>query len=203
MIPVIIADDHPIFRQGMSRLLSDDSRFRLLGEAGNGREALELIRTLQPRVAVLDLSMPRPDGLEVVSIIGAAHCATRCIILSMRDDIDTVRRALAVGASGYMVKEAAFEEIADAIIKVAAGKLYLGQFQDHPQLLSRPCEGQLTNREVEVLRFVARGLTSRQAAEELHISPRTVETHRQNIMEKLNIRTAVALAGYAREHGLM
>jgi len=203
VITIIIADDHKIFRQGMARLLADDDRFQLAGEACNGREAVELIRELQPDVAVLDLSMPRPDGLEVVSNVREAHSATRCIILTMKEDIDTVRRALDVGASGYVLKEAAYEEIADAIIKVAAGKLYLGRFQDHPQLFIRPCDGQLTNREIEVLRLVVRGLTSRQIAEELSISHRTVETHRRNIMDKLNIRTATALAGYAREQGIM
>ncbi len=203
MITIIIADDHKIFRQGMARLLADDDRFQLVGEACNGREALELIRELHPRVAVLDLSMPRPDGLEVVAKVRADHSATRCIILTMKEDIDTVRRALDAGASGYVLKEAAYEEIAEAIIKVNAGKLYLGEFQDHPRLFARPCNGQLTNREVEVLRLVVRGLTSRQIAGELKISHRTVETHRRNIMDKLNIHTATALTGYAREQGIM
>ncbi|MDD5286578.1 MAG: response regulator transcription factor [Desulfuromonadaceae bacterium] len=203
MITIIIADDHKIFRQGMARLLADDDRFNLLGEASNGREALELIQELKPQVAVLDLSMPRPDGLEVVSKVCAARRATRCIILTMKEEIDAVRRALDAGASGYVLKEAAYEEIADAIIKVAAGKLYLGRFQDHPELFNRPCNEQLTKREVEVLRFVVRGLSSRQIAEELCISPRTVETHRRNIMCKLNIRTATALVGCAREQGFV
>ena len=203
MITVIIADDHPVFRQGMARLLADDDRFRLLGEGSNGSEAIHLVLEQKPQVAVLDLSMPRPDGLEVVSKLKAAHSAARFIILTMKESIDTVRLALSVGASGYVLKEAAYEEIADAIIKVAAGKLYLGRFQDHPQLFAYPCEGQLTNRELQVLRCVARGLTSKQIAEELRISSRTVETHRQNIMEKLNIRNATALVGYAREQGLM
>jgi len=202
MTTIIIADDHKVFRQGMARLLADDDRFQLVGEASNGREALELIAQLRPQVAVLDLSMPRPDGLEVVAKVRAEQYATRCIILTMREDIDTVRRALDAGVSGYVLKEAAYEEIADAISKVADGKLYLGAYQDHPQLFIRPCDGQLTNREVEVLRFVARGLTSRQIAEELSISHRTVETHRQNIMEKLKIRTATALVTYALEQGL-
>ncbi|MBV5319924.1 MAG: response regulator transcription factor [Chlorobium phaeobacteroides] len=203
MITIIIADDHKIFRQGLSRLLADDDRFKLLGEASNGKEALNLIWKEKPQVAVLDLSMPRPDGLEVVSNIRAAHSNTRCIILTMKDDVETVRRALESGVYGYVLKEAAYEEIAEAIVKVADNKLYLGRFQDNPNLYASCCEGQLTNREVEVLRCVVRGLTSRQIASELFISHRTVETHRQHIMEKLNIRTATGLAGYAREHGLI
>lgn len=203
MISIIIADDHKIFRQGMARLLEDDDRLRLLGEASNGREALELIQSLKPQVAVLDLSMPRPDGLEVVAMVRAAGHDTRCIILTMKESIDTVRRALDAGVSGYVLKEAAYEEIADAIIQVAEGKLYLGRFQDHPQLASPSSSAQLSNREREVLRSVAQGLTSRQIAEKLFISHRTVETHRRNIMEKLKLHTATALAAYAREQDLL
>lgn len=202
MTTVIIADDHQIFRQGMARLLADDNRFQLLGEASNGREALTLIETLQPDVAVLDLGMPRPDGIEVVLNVRAGKSATRCIILTMREDIDVVRRAFDAGACGYVLKKAAYEEISDAIVRVADGKLYLGAFQEHPQLFVRPGKGLLTDREVDILRLVARGLTSRKIAEELSINHRTVETHRQNIMAKLGIHSATALAGYAREQGL-
>ena len=203
MISIIIADDHKMFRQGLARLLADDDRLQLVGEASNGKEALELIRTLRPQVAVLDLSMPRLDGIEVALKVRADHSATRCIILTMNNDIEAVRRALDSGASGYVLKEAAYEEIAGAIIKVAAGKLHLGGFQDDPHLFDRVGSGQLTKREREVLRFVARGLTSRHIAEELGISHRTVETHRQNIMEKLDLHTPVALIKYAAAQGLL
>jgi DNA-binding NarL/FixJ family response regulator len=202
MITIIIADDHQVFRQGLRRLLTDDDRFRLLGEAKDGREALALIEELQPDVAVLDLAMPRPDGIEVVAQVNAGKSATRCIILTMKEEIYAIRRALAAGARGYLLKEAAFEEIAEAIVKVAGDKLYLGALQDNPELFSTEATERLTDREVEILHHVALGLTSRQIAEKLCISPRTVETHRQNIMEKLNLRTATALADYARKKGL-
>jgi DNA-binding NarL/FixJ family response regulator len=129
--------------------------------------------------------------------------ATRCIILTMREDVDAVRRALVAGACGYVLKEAVYEEIANAIVKVAAGKLYLGAFQEHPHLFDSSSAGTLTEREFEVLRGVARGLPSKLIADELTISRRTVETHRQNIMKKLNLRTAAALAAYAREQGVV
>ena len=116
MISIIIADDHKMFRQGLARLLADDDRLQLVGEASNGKEALELIRTLRPQVAVLDLSMPRLDGIEVALKVRADHSATRCIILTMNNDIEAVRRALDSGASGYVLMEAAYEDIAGAFI---------------------------------------------------------------------------------------
>ena len=203
MITVIIADDHPIFRQGLARLLGDDSRFQLVGEASNGREALALIKELKPDVAVLDLNMPRPDGIEVISEVHTAESETGCIILTMREDIDAVRRAIDAGASGYVLKEAVYEEIAKAILRVAEGKLYLGAFREHPNLFNSPCAGTLTEREIEVLRLVGQGMSSKQIAEKIKVSSRTVETHRQNIMKKCGFRTAIALAGYAREQGLV
>ena len=202
MIRIIIADDHQIFRQGMKRLLNDDGRFQLLGEARNGSEALTLIEELKPDVAVLDLAMPRPDGIEVIRQVAAGKYATKCIILTMKEELYAVKRALAAGARGYLLKEAAYEEIAEAIVEVAAGKLYFGALQDSLQLFTLNGNRNLSAREEEILHYVGRGLTSRQIAEELFISPRTVETHRQNIMEKLGLRSATALANHAREQWL-
>jgi DNA-binding NarL/FixJ family response regulator len=203
MITIIIADDHQVFRQGLKRLLADDDRFQLLGEARDGRGALELIDTLQPDVAVLDLAMPRPDGIDVTVRVSAGRSRTRCIILTMKEEISLVRRALAAGARGYLLKESAFEEVAEAIVKVAAGKLYLGALQESPELFAENRNRELTDREIEILRHVARGLTSKQIAAELCISPRTVETHRQNVMEKLNVNTSAALINVARGQGLI
>lgn len=203
MITIIIADDHTVFRQGMKLLLSSDERFQLIGEAKNGREALELIRELSPEVAVLDFSMPRPDGIEVITQALALRSSTRCIILSMKDDLQTVRRSLDAGARGYLLKEAAFAEIADAIVRVAAGKIYLGAFQESLDISTPKTGCKLTNREEEILRQVALGLTSRQIADNICLSHRTVETHRFNIMEKLDIHTSAGLTLYAREKGLV
>ncbi len=187
----------------MKLLLSSDERFQLIGEAKNGREALELIRELSPEVAVLDFSMPRPDGIEVITQALALRSSTRCIILSMKDDLQTVRRSLDAGARGYLLKEAAFAEIADAIVRVAAGKIYLGAFQESLDISTPKTGCKLTNREEEILRQVALGLTSRQIADNICLSHRTVETHRFNIMEKLDIHTSAGLTLYAREKGLV
>lgn len=203
MITIVIADDHQMFRQGLKLLLEGDSRFRLLGEAASGSEALRIIRELSPDVALLDLAMPRPDGIEVAAALSGDNSATKCLILTMKEEMVSIRRALNAGARGYMLKESAFDRLAEAIVEVACGNLYLGDLQDNPQLFSSKAEEALTSREKAILQQVARGLTSRQIAAELCISPRTVETHRQKIMEKLGIRTAVALVGYAREQGLV
>lgn len=203
MITIVIADDHKVFRQGLKRLLADDDRFRLLGEGGDGSEALALIERFSPDVAVLDLSMPRPDGIEIAASLAVAGSGTKCIILTMKEEIQAVRRALAAGVRGYLLKEAAYEEIAEAIVRVAAGKVYLGGLQDDPLLFTVADDRLLTAREEEILRQVARGLTSRQIGDELCISYRTVETHRRNMMEKLGIRTTAALVNYAREQGLV
>lgn len=202
MIKIIIADDHSIFRDGLKRLLSDDDRFQLLGEGRNGTEALALIAELRPDVAILDLSMPRPDGIEVVEQVAASGSATRCLILTMKEEIPIVRRALSAGARGYVLKEAAFDELAEALMAVAAGRLYLGPLQDHPQLFTSNATS-LTRREREVLCQVARGQSSRQIAKILGVSTRTIETHRQNIMDKLGLRSATALVNYAREQGML
>jgi DNA-binding NarL/FixJ family response regulator len=202
MITIIIADDHTVFRQGLKRLLADDERFLLQGEGGSGSEALELIQRYSPDVAILDLAMPRPDGIEIAAALAGVRARTKCIILTMKDELYAVRRALDAGARGYLLKEAAYEEIAAAIVRVAAGQVYLGAYQDAPQLYADFGKGLLSKREEEILRQVARGLTSAQIGDELCISPRTVETHRRNIMEKLGIRTATALVNYAREQGL-
>lgn len=201
MITVVIADDHQMFRQGLKLLLGSDSRFKLLGEAGNGSDALRLISELTPDVALLDLAMPRPDGCEVAA--AAAGSGTKCLILTMREDLSSIRRALKAGARGYLLKEFAFERLAEAILEVASGLLYFGELKDNPLLFSAGADEALSSREKDILRQVARGLTSRQIGDELCISTRTVETHRQNIMVKLGLRSAAALAVYAREQGLV
>lgn len=201
MIRIVLADDHRIFREGLKRLLADNTEFVLAGEAANGIEAVQLIKEQRPDVAILDLSMPGLSGIEVIEQVLAAGVPTRCILLTMNDEIGTVRRALRAGVRSYILKESAYDQLAQAIATVAAGRMYLGDWQGDPRLFS-PAESHLTQREQEVLGAVIRGESSRQIAEALGLSVRTVETHRQNIMNKLGVRTAVALANYAREHGL-
>lgn len=196
MIRVILADDHRIFRQGLAGLLSNEADIELLGEAGSGVEALRLIRELHPDVAVLDLSMPRPDGIEIARLLQAEGNATACLILTMHDEAATMRRAMDAGARGYLVKDGAFEELAVAVRHLAAGRAYFNA-AIAPDVSAPALDIPLTARELEVLRLVAQGLSSKVIADRLALSQRTVENHRQSIMKKLNIHNAATLASYA------
>ena len=196
MIRVIIADDHRIFRQGLAGLLADDPDIELLGEAGNGVEALRLIRELRPDVAVLDVSMPRPDGIEIARQIIDEGYTTACLILTMHDDAVTMRRAMDAGAQGYLVKDGAFEELSVAVRHVSCGRAYFNAAMAQDSV-SPTRTIVLTVREQEVLNLVAQGCSSKSIADQLGLSLRTVENHRQNIMKKLNIHSAPALAVYA------
>lgn len=202
MIRVIIADDHRIFRQGLAGLIAEEQDMELVGEAGNGTDALRLIHELQPDVAVLDLSMPRPDGIEVARQLNAEQIASACLILTMHDSTVTMHRAMDAGARGYLVKDGAYEEFVAAVRQVASGRAYFNAS------ITAECgaAGQnpfLTRREQEVLRLTAQGLSSKTIADQLEISPRTVENHRQNIMKKLQIHNATSLVNYAVKQQLL
>lgn len=199
MIRVILADDHRIFRQGLAALLANEADIELLGEAGNGAEALRLIRELCPDVAVLDLSMPRPDGIEIARLLQAEGNATACLILTMHDEAATMRRAMEAGARGYLVKDGAFEELAAAVRQLSSGRAYFNA-AIAPDSTAPARDVPLTGREQEVLRLVARGLSSKAIADQLALSQRTVENHRQSIMKKLNIHNAPTLVNYAARH---
>ena len=202
MIRVIIADDHRMFRQGLTSLLAEEHDIELLGEADRGEDALRLIRELQPDVAVLDISMPRPDGIEIARQLHAAGAHTACLILTMYDDASTVRLAMEAGARGYLVKNGAFEEFILAIRLLAAGRIYFNTSVG-PDLTPVPQGSPLTAREQNILGLVAQGLSSKTIAEQLGLSQRTVENHRQNIMNKLKIRSATALVSYAARQRLL
>jgi len=202
VIRIVLADDHRIFREGLKRLLADNAGISLVGEADDGVEALRLITELRPDIAILDLSMPGLTGIEVIEQVVAAKLTTRCILLTMNYEISTVRHALRAGARSYVLKECAYDQLVAAIVAVNDGQLFLGTFEGDPRLFREP-EKTLTKREQEILRAVVRGENSRSIAATFCLSVRTVEAHRQNIMNKLGVRTAVALANYAREHNLL
>jgi DNA-binding NarL/FixJ family response regulator len=209
-ISVLIADDHPIFRQGLRRVLEGDPGVRVAAEAGDGEEALSLLRSLAPHVAVLDVDMPRLDGLAVARTVRAEKLATGLIVLSLHKDEDMVQEALNVGVRGYVVKDSAVAEIGLAVRAVAAGQRYFSPaVASH--LVHWAAEGsalredrtglaQLTPAERRILRAVAEGKTSREISEALFVSPRTVENHRANICQKLDLKGSHALLKFALEH---
>ena len=209
---VVIADDHTVVRQGIRGVLEEVEGLEVVGEAGDGDEALRLVTELDPDVVVLDVNMPGRTGLEVASELREAANPCRILILSMHDDPEYVLQAVRSGADGYVLKDVAPADLRDAVKAVHEGREYftarvtqqlsvaLRKEIEAEQLRSRI--DSLTRREREVLLHVARGLTNREIGDLLEISPRTVETHRERVMGKLRIRTVAGLTRFVVEHGL-
>ena len=209
-IRVLVADDHAIVRTGIRHVLESEAGFTVVGEASNGAEAIELARSLQPDVAVLDISMPGATGLQVTQELRRLAPDTRVLILSMHDNTEYVLESVRAGAHGYILKDTAATELRGAIHAVRGGESYFsppiarrltavvrGTVEEEDLL------GQLTGRERQVLVGVAQGRTNREIALELGISHRTVETHRESLMRKLGIRTVAGLTRVALEAGLI
>jgi DNA-binding NarL/FixJ family response regulator len=209
-VTVLIADDHPLFRTGLRTALSLLPGVELLGEAADGAEALRQIRNLKPDVLILDLGMPKMDGLEVLRRLRLGQVKIKVLVLTARDDRPYLRAVVRAGARGYLLKDASSRELASALRAVAAGRTYFSRLAAQ-RLLDDIVETQetgttsarLTSREFEVLSLIASGLKNRQAATKLGIGVRTVESHRETIMQKLGLRGAAALARYALENGLL
>lgn len=211
-IRILIVDDHRILRAGLKTLFSSDPNLEVIGEAANGEEAVMMSQEMRPNVILMDIAMPGLDALEATRQLVESLPDTRVLILTMHEDSSLVQAYLNAGASGYIIKRAAESELIDAIYAVWRGMIYV-----HPSLmrsLVKPTQNKatppsldevepLTAREKEVLHLAARGYTNRQIANQLNISVRTVETHRANLMEKLNLHSRIDLARYAEEHGLL
>lgn len=207
MIRVIVADDHVIFRQGLLNLLQSSKNIGVAGEAGAGPETINLVTREKPDIAILDISMPGFDGFEILERIQSMGTGTKVIFLTMHKDALTAKRALQSGASGYVLKDNAFEDLLYAINTVSVGGTFIS-----PSVLESVIKAPLyedkesrvlTLREREVLKLIATGLKNRQIAHELFISIKTVETHRTNIMQKLDIHTTALLVQYAIKIGLL
>jgi DNA-binding NarL/FixJ family response regulator len=207
MIRVIIADDHVIFRQGLLNLLQAAKHIAVAGEAGAGPETINLVTREKPDIAILDISMPGFDGFEILQRIQSQGIKTKVIFLTMYKDTLTAKKALQSGASGYVLKDNAFEDLLYAISTVSAGGTFISPSVSK-SILKAPANEEkepqiLTLRECEVLRLISSGLTNKQIAEKLFISVKTVETHRTNIMQKLDIHTIADLVRYAIKVGLI
>jgi DNA-binding NarL/FixJ family response regulator len=205
-ITVIVADDHGIFRQGLSELLRSKEGIAFAGEASNGNDALRLILDKKPDIAVLDVSMPELSGIEIAKELKRRKISTKVIILTMHKDPLTAERAVKAGAGGYILKDNTFEELLYAIKVVCAGGSFIspslaGHFMNH-MYGSKKKKDILTEREKEVLALIAKGRTNKQIAEKLFISIKTVETHRLRIMKKLSIHKVADLVRYAIKSGL-
>ncbi|MGC9317773.1 MAG: response regulator [Armatimonadota bacterium] len=211
-ISVILVDDHRVMRQGLRNLINQEPDMEVIAEAENGREAVSLVQELRPQVVVMDVAMPDLNGIEACRMINDDVPTTRVLALSMHADKHYAAGMLGAGAAGYLLKDCAFEELADAIRRVHNGRTYLSPeitgvvIKDYVERLSEPDDDRvfsvLTDREREVLQLVAEGNTTKQIAEMLHVSVKTIESHRQNIMDKLEIRSVAELTKYAIREGL-
>jgi DNA-binding NarL/FixJ family response regulator len=210
-IRLVLADDHLVVREGLRALLEAEPDFEVVGQTGNGSEVAALVDDVQPDVLVLDLMMPGIGGLDVIREITRRRPGTRIVVLSMHANEAYVLEALSHGAGAYVLKQSEAGELVRALREVAAGRRYLS-----PPLSDRALEAYLrqsesgvperatlTPREREVLQLVAEGHTSPEIAERLFISPRTVETHRSNLMRKLGLRTPADVVRYAVRHGVL
>lgn len=214
-ITVLLAEDHLIVREGLRALLSLEKDIRVVGEAGTGREAVELTRRLSPAVVVMDIAMPLLNGLEATRQILRAIPATRVLILSAHSDDAYVQRVIALGGAGYLIKQSSGNVLAKAIREVVKGHAFfspsiarrLTYHQDKAKacgdLAPGPDAARLSPREMEVLQLIAEGKANKESADVLHISIKTVEKHRQKVMEKLNIHDTASLTRYAISAGVI
>lgn len=209
-IRILIADDHPIFREGLKKIIVRDARLKIVGEAEDGEAAIALLREVAADVAVLDMDMPGQDGFAVVRHIRAAKLNVKVIFLTMHDDEQLFHSALDLGVLGYVLKDSAIAEIINGIRAVSAGRnfispemsTYLLNRADRAAALAqqKPTIDDLTPTERRILKMVAEGRTSKQIAAELFISVRTVDHHRAHICEKLDLRGVNSLMKFAIEH---
>lgn len=212
---IIIIDDHPLFREGLKTIISRDDRFKVVGEAGSGHEGFDMVKRLKPDLVVIDISLPDQSGIQLARDLRELLSEIKILIVSMHSKIDYIAEAFQAGATGYVVKESASERLLQGLKSVAKGDYYLDSSVSHAvveNLMKSPLKaakitdadyGTLTPREQEVMRLLAEGLSSKAVAEKLFISPKTVENHRANIMNKLGLHSTIELVRYAAKLGLI
>ncbi|MFO7870611.1 MAG: response regulator transcription factor [Kiritimatiellia bacterium] len=209
---LILADDHGMMREGLKTLIEKENGMEVVGEADNGKDTVKLAGKAGPHVVVMDVAMPDLNGIEATRQIIAFNPATKVVALSGHANKEFVREMLTAGASAYVLKKRAYEDLITAIREVMKGKKYLspdiarGVVDDYIELSSsisdNPAFIVLTNREREVLQQIAEGKSTKEMADDLNVSVKTVETHRRNIMEKLNLHSVAELTKYAIREGV-
>jgi DNA-binding NarL/FixJ family response regulator len=213
-ITVLLAEDHSIVREGLRSLLQAEPDLKVVGEAASGRQAVELAEKLQPAVIVMDIAMPLLNGIEATRQVLKAAPATRVLMLSAHSDDAYVDQVIALGAAGYLIKQTAANVLPKAIREVAKGKTFfspsISKRLDHQNQKTPDRDGrlkkkisQLTSREMEVLQLIAEGKANKQTAAELGIGIKTVEKHREHLMEKLDIHDTAGLTRYAISAGVI
>src|SRR5438874_12587497 len=203
---IVVIDDHPLFRKGLEELISSSDGFTVCGEAGNAAEGLAVLRKLKPDLAIIDISLPGANGIELIKNIRAEFSKLPILVLSMHDESLYALRALRAGAEGYVMKHEAMANVIQAIREVFSGRPYLSPAmaaQVITKFAHRQAEGEadaverLSDRELEILELIGKGNDVRQIAKVLHLSPKTVETHRSHIKDKLDLKNSREVARFA------
>lgn len=208
---LLLVDDHALVRQGLAALLAKSGKFRIAGEAQNGREAIELAEKLKPDMIIMDVFMPDLNGLEATRRIKAQNPQIRILALTLQKDMALLKKLMDAGASGYILKENAPQELLEAVDMILSGKTYISKSfsEDAVELFSvkklrkKESSELLTPREREIVQLIAEGKASKEIAAHLNISVKTVETHRMHIMEKLDIHNVAELVRYAIRAGIV
>jgi len=210
---IVIVEDHAILREGVRALLSSSPNLEIVGEAADGREALQCVEELRPDLVITDLSMPRMGGVESIKAIKKRSPKTKILVLTVHKAEEYILETFRAGADGYLLKDSSYAELAMAVEHVLKGKRYIspeisdkvvsGYLEGRTALNDRSAWDTLTAREREILKLIAEGLKNKEIAEDLCISVKTVEKHRSNLMEKLDLHSAQALTAYAIERGLV
>ena len=212
---ILIIDDHPLFREGLKSLMASNSKLQVVGEAGNARDGLRMAKGLKPDLVLIDISLPDKSGIELTRDIRSLDSEPQVIIVSMHSKIDYITEAFQAGARGYVIKESAAEKLVQCLEAVSKGEYFLdsslsfnvvkrlAEFPERKARITDSGYGTLTAREQQVMRLLAEGLSSKEVAADLGISPKTVENHRSNIMEKLGLHSAMELVRYAAKLGLI
>lgn len=216
LITVLIVDDHKIIRDGIKSLLEDAPNIQIVGEASNGLEAIEFFKKQPTDIVIMDIRMPEMGGIETTKFLTDNYPGVKILALTMHDEEAFISKMLHAGASGYLLKNVGKEEFITAIHKIYKGENYFSLDVATKMMTkfmsSKPVEDdeavedddlQLTKREIEVIKLIAEGLTSQDIADKLFISPRTVDTHRRNLLQKLNVKNTAELIKYAIKHNIV
>ena len=212
---ILIVDDHPLVREGLKSILKPATEYEVVGQAGNARDAIQMVKRLKPDLVLLDLGLPDKSGLELSREIRSISPPTRILIVSMHSKVDYIVKAFQAGATGYMTKESATERLLQGIAQVLNGEYFMDSSVSHSvvkKLMQTPEKEMkirdeayetLTPREQEIMVLLAEGYSAKEAAAKLFISPKTVENHRTNIMNKLGLHSTLELVRYAARLGLV
>jgi DNA-binding NarL/FixJ family response regulator len=212
---IIVVDDHPLFREGIKRIIENTSKYELVGEAGTGRQGLQMAKKLKPDLVLVDMSLPDQSGIELTRDILKFSSEIRILIVSMHSKVDYIVKAFQVGATGYLVKESAADMLLEGMDHVLRGDYYMDTkvsqkvvrklvgIPKHETVKAVDSYDSLTPREQEIMVLLAEGMSTSQIADKLFISPKTAENHRSSIMRKLDIHSTIELVRYAAKIGLI